>query len=174
MPPGPTAAAFRLSPTGRPHSPSGRGQRAPLHARSSRTMAWESTFVRRFRLALGCAPFRYGLHSAIRSFPSLRSTLASPKTRPKRVWVILTFTRKQFRDSRSMRVFSFRFGFPIQPRLLWSLRLLKRCHARDKSRTHLLQKRPDSAGVTVLRWPTAWHSSYLAQERRAGLGGTVC
>jgi len=32
--------------------------------------------MRPFRLALGCAPFRYGLHSAIRSVPSLRSTPA--------------------------------------------------------------------------------------------------
>ena len=75
-PPGPTAAAFRFSSTGRPRHPSCRGRFAPLRARSSRTNVRTATFVGRFRLALGSTPFRCGLRFAIRSVPSLRSTSA--------------------------------------------------------------------------------------------------
>ena len=73
-PPGPTAAPFRFSSTGRPWHPSCRGRCAPLRARSSQTRARKPTFVGRFRLALGYAPFRCGLCSAIRAASSLRST----------------------------------------------------------------------------------------------------
>src|SRR5881394_618756 len=100
MPPGPTVATFHFSSTDRPCPPPGRGRYVPLRTRSSRTVQEGSTYAWRFRLAFGCAPFHYGLPSAIRSVTFLRSTPAPPKTRPKRNRSSLTCTREQLRDSR--------------------------------------------------------------------------
>ena len=100
MSPGPTVSTFHFSSTGRPYPPPCRGRFVPLRTRSSRTVQDGSTYVWRFRLDFGCAPFHYGLPCAIRSVAFLRSTPAPPKTRPKRNRSSLTSAREQFRDSR--------------------------------------------------------------------------
>src|SRR5947208_16282567 len=49
---------------------------ASLRSRSSRTEGHNARFALRFRLKLGCATFRSGLHSTKLSVPSLRYTPA--------------------------------------------------------------------------------------------------
>ncbi len=85
--PGPTAASFRLVahwPAPLPFRP-WPTHTTPLRARSSRTRARKPTFVCRFRLALGSAPFRCGLRSAIRSLrPFAPFPLADSQTEAER------------------------------------------------------------------------------------------